>query len=69
MAGDYIRFSPRNPDTGAPLGQQVPYFQRLKHGKRLTKSGEWVTAGDTNHSEYHIPQSMFEEMRPFLDLK
>ena len=65
---DYIRFSEKNPHPNAPLGQRVPYFQRHKDGKVLTKSGEWVRPNTVDASEYHIPQSMFDQLKYLLDL-
>ena len=65
---DYIRFSEANLHSDAPSGQRIPYFQRHKDGKVLTKSGQWVRPNTVDPSEYHIPQSIFSEMQHFLDL-
>ena len=65
---DYIRFSEKNLHPNAPLGQRVPYFQRHKNGHVLTKSGKWVRPNTVDASEYHIPQSMFEQLKHLLDL-
>ncbi len=55
--GDYLRFSNANIDPRAPLGQKVPYFQRWKDGKCLTKSGTWVYLDELdNRKDIHIPQ-------------
>ncbi|WP_243575194.1 hypothetical protein [Candidatus Cardinium sp. cByotN1] len=66
---DYIRFSPKNPDARAPVGQQYNYFERYKNGKVLTKDGQWVNpATHPNKQDFHIPQDMFEELKPLLEL-
>ncbi|WP_243018574.1 hypothetical protein [Candidatus Cardinium hertigii] len=66
---DYIRFSPKNPGARAPVGQQYNYFERYKNGKVLTKDGQWVNpATHPNKQDFHIPQDMFEELKPLLEL-
>ncbi len=67
--GDYIRFTPKNPDPGALIGQQYDAFRRYKNGKALTKDGQWMNPKThPNKQNFHIPQDMFEEMRPLLEL-
>jgi hypothetical protein len=65
--GDYIRFSPANLDSKAPMGQQVPYFERLKDGKYLTKEGKWVRPTGLNKEDYHIPQTIFDNLEYAFD--
>jgi hypothetical protein len=60
--GNYIRFSAENRGPRAALGQRVPYFERWKDGKCLTKEGIWVNPKTITEVEYHIPQTMFEEL-------
>ena len=65
---DYIRFSEVNLHPNAPSGQRMPYFQRHKNGKVLTKTGEWIRKDLANPECYHIPQTMFEELQHLMDL-
>ncbi|MEM7174273.1 MAG: hypothetical protein AAF380_03410, partial [Bacteroidota bacterium] len=66
-SGDYIRFMSKNPHPSAPIGQQKPYFIRIKDGNKiLTKNGKWVVKGAVNPSETHIPQEMFDKLLPFM---
>jgi hypothetical protein len=66
--GDYIRFSAENLDPRAPLGQKLPYFERWRDGKCLTKQGKWVHPNELLHKEdIHIPQTMLTELAHLLD--
>jgi len=67
---DYIRFSSKNLDSRAPLGQKAPYFQRYLDGKALTKDGKWVIPKNhPNKSDFHIPQKCYDEYIHLLKLK
>jgi len=58
----------KNPDHRAHIGQREAYFIRQKDGnKYLTKDGKWVIEGTVDKSEWHIPQSMFDELVPYMD--
>ena len=60
----------KNPNPSALAGQKVPYFIRVRDGNKfLTKTGKWVAKTPHNAEDIHIPQSMFEKLLPYMDMK
>jgi len=66
---DYIRFSPANLSPKAAPGQRGDYFERLKDGKYLTITGEWIEGGcKETKGLYHIPQTSFDAFKDVLNI-